>query len=124
MNHRHTGAMYEERARVYLEEQGVQILEQNFRSRQGEIDIIGIEQEYLVFFEVKYRGNEKCGYPEEAVNQNKQQQICKVSDFYRYTHRQFYQFPVRYDVISIYGEEIVWYRNAFFYVTKGNYHIW
>ncbi len=53
MNKREIGAAYEEAAAVFLEKKGVRILERNFRCRQGEIDLIGRDGEYLVFFEVK-----------------------------------------------------------------------
>lgn len=55
MNTRTTGAQWEAAAADYLQAQGMRIVEQNFRSRQGEIDIIGYHQGYLVFVEVKYR---------------------------------------------------------------------
>ena len=50
MNKREIGAAYEEAAAVFLEKKGVRILERNFRCRQGEIDLIGRDGEYLVFF--------------------------------------------------------------------------
>ena len=67
MNKREVGAAYEEAAAVFLEKNGVRILERNFRCRQGEIDLIGRDGEYLVFFEVKYRKNADAGLPAEAV---------------------------------------------------------
>ena len=66
MNKREVGAAYEEAAAVFLEKNGVRILERNFRCRQGEIDLIGRDGEYLVFFEVKYRKNADAGFPAEA----------------------------------------------------------
>ena len=55
-NHK-TGAEYEQKAGAYLEEQGYEILEYNFRCRAGEIDIVARDGEYLVFCEVKYRAS-------------------------------------------------------------------
>ena len=55
MNTRKTGTEYERMAADYLQKQGIRILERNYRNRNGEIDIIGRDQEYLIFFEVKYR---------------------------------------------------------------------
>ena len=49
MNTRRTGEQWETAAADYLKAQGMQIVERNFRSRQGEIDIIGYHQGYLVF---------------------------------------------------------------------------
>ena len=49
MNKRDAGSRYETYAAVYLEERGYRILERNFRSRAGEIDLIGKDVIYLVF---------------------------------------------------------------------------
>ena len=50
---RETGTRYEEKAALFLEQQGYRILEKNFRCRKGEIDLIAMDQEYLCFVEVK-----------------------------------------------------------------------
>ena len=115
MNKRETGAVYEERAAAYLIQHGFQILEKNFYCRQGEIDLVGIHGEYLVFVEVKYRKSKGKGLPEEAVTAAKQKKICRASDFYRSRNRHFFRYQVRYDVVAILGEEISWYQNAFHY---------
>jgi len=113
MNTRKKGAVYEEIAIEYLQRQGVVILEHNYRNRRGEIDIIGRDGGYTVFFEVKYRRDHDRGYPEEAVNYGKQRTICRVADYYRMLHHMGESASVRYDVVAICGEEITWYQNAF-----------
>lgn len=117
MNKRKIGADSENDAVKYLSEQGVKILERNFRNRTGEIDVIGKDGEYTVFFEVKYRKDDKKGNPAQAVNFPKRKNICRVADYYRMTHGIGEFSPVRYDVISICGDKIDWYKNAF-------EHIW
>lgn len=113
MNKRQIGSTKEELARRYLQNQGVKILEQNYRNRSGEVDLIGKEGNYLVFFEVKYRRNHQLGYPEEAVGYYKQRQICKVADYYCLCHNIPLNMGRRYDVLAIEGTEIRWIRNAF-----------
>ena len=113
MNTRKTGAQWEAAAADYLQAQGMRIVEQNFRSRQGEIDIIGYHQGYLVFVEVKYRSTAAKGYAAAAVGLHKQRQICKVADYYRYRHKVGSNAGVRYDVVAIQGGEIQWIKNAF-----------
>lgn len=113
MNQRRMGGEWEEKASRWLTAQGVGMLEKNYRCLQGEIDLVGIHQGYLVFIEVKYRSNLKTGYPAEAVGIIKQRTICKAADHYRMIHRYGEEQPVRYDVIGIWGEEIRWYQNAF-----------
>ena len=118
------GRAFEEKASAFLEEQGVRILERNFRCRQGEIDLVGIHEGCLVFVEVKYRRNERSGMPEEAVGAGKQMKICRVSDYFRIRNKNYQDMQVRYDVVAIGGEEIRWYKNAFFYRNEGGAPIW
>lgn len=115
MNKRVLGAAAEETVVAYLEKQGVQIIERNYRNRSGEIDIIGRHEGYLVFFEVKYRSTARLGYPEEAVNVGKQRQICKVADYYRCVHKLPLSTAIRFDVVSVVNGEIKWIKNAFPY---------
>ena len=63
MNRRETGSRYEKQAAVFLEQKGYEILEMNFRCRRGEIDLVARDGEYLVFVEVKYRADLRCGRP-------------------------------------------------------------
>ena len=107
------GAVWEQKAAEYLEARGMKIKERNFRNRQGEIDIIGYHDGYLVFVEVQYSSGNGKGYAAEAVDYRKQRQICKVADYYRYIHRLGENIAVRYDVIAVQGEEIEWLQNAF-----------
>lgn len=116
MNTRKKGAEYEQAAAGYLQQFGVKILERNYRSRRGEIDLIGKDGVYTVFFEVKYRRDDRKGAPAEAVNFAKQKTICRVADYYRMTHGMGEFSAVRYDVVAIEGiggEKITWYQNAF-----------
>jgi len=115
MNNREKGKYYEEIAIQYLEQQGMRIVEKNFRNRQGEIDIIGYHDGYLVFTEVKYRKTQNAGNPAEAVTYTKQRIICKVANYYRYLHHISEQTPQRYDVIAFLDESMQWYQNAFFH---------
>lgn len=115
MNNREVGSKAEEKAKAYLEKQGVRIVAENFRNRTGEIDLIGYDGVYLVFFEVKYRKDARKGYPYEAVTYAKQKKICEVSDYYQLCRKLPSDTAVRYDVISIMEEEITWLKNAFPY---------
>lgn len=112
-NKREIGTRKEELAAQYLGSQGVRILERNFRCRQGEIDLIGKEEDYLVFFEVKYRKTAKKGLPEEAVDARKQQKIRYTAQYYLYQHRYSEETSCRFDVISILGDTITWMKDAF-----------
>ncbi len=109
---RHIGSRYENMAAEYLKRQGVTILEQNYHGRQGEIDLIGKDGDYLVFIEVKYRRTVSHGAPAEAVTSCKQRRIRMTAQYYLYSRR-YGSVPCRFDVVCILGGEIQWIRNAF-----------
>ena len=113
-NNRETGTRYEKIAGACLEEKGCRILEYNYRCKCGEIDIIAEDGEYLVFCEVKYRSGKKSGHPAEAVDHRKQRSISQCALYYLTVHGMTDR-PCRFDVISIEGEQITLYQNAFDY---------
>lgn len=112
-SNRKKGAKYEEMAAEYLEKQGFQMLQQNFNSRFGEIDLIAREGKYLVFIEVKYRATDSGGHPLEAVDRKKQRRIIKTAQFYCLRYGYGENTPCRFDVVGIIGDEIIHVRNAF-----------
>ena len=65
-----------------LQKKGYKILEKNFKTKYGEIDIIAMDKDTLSFVEVKARSSRKFGLPEEAVNQRKLQKIRTVAEIY------------------------------------------
>lgn len=113
MNRRRTGAAYEEQAAEYLASRGVQILQRNYRTRTGEIDLVGLDGPYLIFVEVKYRSSDLMGSPLQAVNVRKQRQIIATARQYLYEHRYMPDAPVRFDCIGITPGKTEWIRNAF-----------
>lgn len=115
LNKRRKGNDYERVAGNYLESQGYQILEYNFYTRAGEIDIIAKHEGYLVFLEVKYRKDENKGHPLEAVQIQKQRTISRCALYYM-KKKGFSDMPVRFDVVGILGEEIILIQNAFDFV--------
>lgn len=124
MNRRSIGAEWEQKAAEYLENQGMRIIARNYRSRQGEIDIIGSHNGYLVFVEVKYRENTGKGYASEAVDYRKQCRICKAADYYRCAHKLGNHVRIRYDVVAIQDSRIEWIQNAFPHIEAGRVQRW
>ncbi len=115
-NNRSNGAAYEKMAAKYLRQKEFQILNQNFCSRYGEIDLVARDGKYLVFVEVKYRENSKGGHPLEAVDFRKRRRICKTADYYCMCFGYRQDTPCRFDVVGILGDEIIHISNAFEYV--------
>ena len=112
-NKRKVGAEKEALAVQFLKEQGMQILDRNYYFAGGELDIIALDGEYLVFIEVKYRKDTMYGFPAEAVTKAKQKKLIFGANRYRYEHRISFDKPCRFDVIAICGEEITRIENAF-----------
>ncbi|MBW2036887.1 MAG: YraN family protein [Deltaproteobacteria bacterium] len=97
---RHTGVSGESFAVEVLEKNGYQILEQNYRTSLGEIDIIAREGDVLVFVEVKSRRTGQFGSPKLAVTAKKQRKISMVALEYLKQTRQNGE-KARFDVVSI-----------------------
>ena len=95
------GKLGENLAVQYLEKMGYKILERNFECRQGEIDIIALDKEELVFVDVKTRKRFMYGMPREAVSDIKQKHLFKAIEYYLYKRNLENEF-IRIDVIEVY----------------------
>ena len=115
-NRRKWGKAGEDLAARFLEQNGLKILERNFRFERGEIDLIAEEGEELVFVEVKARRSNAFGAPEDAVTERKQEQVQNVAEGYLFQH-DIDNRPCRFDVVAIEyrngAAEIRHIRNAF-----------
>lgn len=109
------GRKYEEKAAELLEKQGYFILERNYRCKQGEIDLIGKEGEYLCFIEVKYRSGLSYGSPLEAVTKVKQRKISRTALYYLTKEGYPEDTSCRFDVVGISSDRAELIRNAFEY---------
>ena len=87
-------------AAALLRKEGYKILEKNFRSRLGEIDIVAVDGGTLVFVEVKTRWSEEFGPPEEAVTARKLRSIERAGAYFRLLHPSVPE-PERIDVVAI-----------------------
>lgn len=94
------GSYGEEIAASYLKKQGYRILEQNYRKRYGEIDIIAEDGEDIVFVEVKTRKSDLFGSPFEAVDTRKQHRMSRVALAYLHS-RKMSDRSARFDVVAV-----------------------
>ena len=113
MNRRALGKAYEEKAAAFLESRGYEILERNFSSPGGEIDLIARDGQYLVFVEVKYRADASKGNPLVAVGPAKQERVRRTAAWYLMKKGISQEVPCRFDVVGILGKEIVLVADAF-----------
>ena len=112
MNNKTFGNMGEAQAFHYLVKNDYKILETNYTTKLGEIDIIAKKDNVLVFVEVKKRTTARFGLPREAVTPFKQHKIKLVASYYLQRTKS-YDNVCRFDVIEIIGEEINHIQNAF-----------
>ena len=115
-NKRCVGKAYERLACEYLNKRGYQILECNFYSHAGEIDIIARHEGYLVFVEVKYRKDASKGYPLEAISFQKQKKISRCALFYMKRYG-LEDEAIRFDVVGVLGDHVQLIQNAFEFVV-------
>ncbi|MFZ3089299.1 MAG: YraN family protein [Nitrospirota bacterium] len=94
------GETGEEMAVAFLKEKGYRIVEKNYRTPFGEIDIIAHDGPILVFLEVKARRNPTFATPLLAVNRRKQQHIVKSAMSYLFSKR-IKDKGCRFDVVAI-----------------------
>lgn len=84
----------------YLKKKGYKILEKNYRTKLGEIDIIAKDKDTIVFVEVKSRRSWQFGSPKGAVTPAKQRKISKVALYYLKTNDRS-NARARFDVVTI-----------------------
>ncbi len=111
------GRKWEQLAESFLHGRGLRTVQRNFHSRMGEIDLIMLDGQTLVFTEVRYRANNAYGSGAESVTFTKQRRITMAAEnFLRFTQHHPSQV-CRFDVVSIGNEEgrtlINWIQNAF-----------
>lgn len=98
------GKKGEDLAADLCKKRGLIVIEKNYRTPFGEIDIIAKDGDVLVFIEVKARAADTYGAPFEAVTQRKREKIRKVA--LSYIRRFKKEVPTRFDVISISMKEV------------------
>ncbi|NVM04929.1 MAG: YraN family protein [Candidatus Helarchaeota archaeon] len=104
-------------AEKFLKKSGFKIREKNYKNRYGEIDIIAVDGDCLVFVEVKTKSCADFSEPETWVDFKKQNQLIKMANFYL-SEKEITDVNCRFDVIGITlgkdnKEKIVHIENAF-----------
>lgn len=103
-NRRTLGNRGEDLAAAFLKKQGYKILERNYRTSLGEIDLICRHRGALVFIEVKTRTGARFGAAQDAVHPGKQARLRKLADYYLKQQR-LGEVAVRFDVVGILWQE-------------------
>jgi len=112
-----TGKAAEDLACHYLNQQGLHLLERNFNSRYGEIDLVMRDKDTTVFVEVRYRGPNGMVDPVTSIDRRKQAKLIRTAQHYLQRQSRLASLPARFDVIAITGQgtehSIEWIKNAF-----------
>jgi putative endonuclease len=109
--HVSSGQEAEKRAACFLESQGVQIIDRNYRVKMGEIDIVAIERDILIFVEVRWRKNNLFGGAIESIDKRKLKRLQLAAACYIHDHPCL--LPCRFDVLCQDGNrntEWLWVR--------------
>ena len=114
---RAAGAAFEQRACAELQRAGLKLLSQNFTTRHGELDLVMLEGDAVVFVEVRYRLHASHGGAAASVTPAKQSRLIAAAQLWLAAHARFAQHPCRFDVVAYdgVGEHVrmTHWRNAF-----------
>lgn len=112
-----TGHRSESQSARWLESRGLRVLERNLRCRAGELDLVALDGEVLVFVEVRYRGSSSHGGAAASVNRGKQQRLLRAARYFlpELTRRHCAgRMPrCRFDVVCVQDGRLEWIRHAF-----------
>ena len=111
-----TGKDAELRACQYLTEQGLELIEQNFHCRYGEIDLVMRDQQTIVFVEVRFRKSQGLVDGAESISATKQLRLIRSASYYLQKKKFSVAVPARIDVIAVtlnnMQHQFDWIRNA------------
>lgn len=108
------GRKAEDRALLYLQKAGLELVERNYRCRWGEVDLILHDQQTLVFVEVRYRRSARFGSAAESVDPQKQRKVVQTAESFLQRNPHWARQPARFDIVAL--EEpnrVEWIQNAF-----------
>ena len=103
----------EDRAVQALESAGLRIITRNFRSRMGEIDIVALDGETLVFAEVKAWSAYSIENLAHSLSIKKQRRIIETAKYFLSEYRQYYGRAIRFDVVFVGKEAVTHLASAF-----------
>ena len=108
-----TGHDAEQQAKTFLMQAGLVFIEQNFRSKVSEIDLIMKDKDQWVFVEVKYRKNKHFGSAAEQFTASKRKKLERAVEYYLISKKSNpFHTSYRIDVVAIDGEQVNWIKNA------------
>ncbi|MFC4528725.1 YraN family protein [Dyella halodurans] len=114
---RAAGARFEERAGAALQRAGLKLLARNYTIRHGELDLVMLDGDTVVFVEVRHRLHAVHGSAAASVTASKQQKLIRTAELWLAAHSKYAQQSCRFDVVTYDGPEdqarMDWLRGAF-----------
>ena len=107
------GKKGEEQAAAALEAAGMEIIAKNVRSRQGEVDIVAVEGETIVFVEVKAWSAFDIEDLNYSLDLKKQRRIIETAKYFLSEHRKYNRMAVRFDVVFVKNDSVTHLASAF-----------
>ena len=105
-NKRSQGSIYEQKARVYLETQGLKFIAANQTFKCGELDLVMTDGDTIVFVEVRQRKSNRFGSAVESIDYRKQQKWINAANIWLFTKRNqsLDTAKCRFDVVAFKGD--------------------
>ncbi|MBJ9975749.1 YraN family protein [Pseudomonas sp. S75] len=112
------GAAAENQALAYLQGQGLTLIERNWRCKGGELDLVMLDADTVVFVEVRYRLHADYGGALESIDGRKQKRLALAATLFLQRQSRWAQCPCRFDVVALQGSHhagrpLLWLKNAF-----------
>lgn len=115
-NRKNLGNAGEEKAVAFLEDEGFTVLKRNFRfGKRGEIDIIALKENLLIFVEVKLRRGKTYGGALYSISKSKIKRLKRVAEYFLDSNREYLAREIicRFDLIALENDEMLWHRDIF-----------
>ncbi|MBK5536992.1 YraN family protein [Pseudomonas sp. TH05] len=102
----------------HLQQQGLRLLAQNWLCKRGELDLVMLDGDTVVFVEVRYRQHTQWGGALGSIDARKRQKLILAAQFFLQSEPRWSNHPCRFDVVAIDSApgaepELNWLRNAF-----------
>lgn len=114
---RAAGAIFEQRACAELQRAGLALLDRNYTTRYGELDLVMLDRDTVVFVEVRHRLASSHGSAAMTVTASKQRKLIQTAELWLSRHPEHANRPCRFDVVSYDGPAdhaaMTWWHRAF-----------
>jgi putative endonuclease len=113
-----SGKDAELQALTHLQQRGLHLLAQNWLCRRGELDLVMLDGDTVVFVEVRYRKHAQWGGALASIDERKRQKLILAAQFFLQSERRWADYPCRFDVVAMESTpsgtvDLNWLKNAF-----------